>query len=619
MLTGSTDTEVRVWKIGKTKRGSAAVDCVYRLIGHEAAVTCVRFGQMEVLSGDVKGRIFIWWMKTGQVLRRCQVHSSPVKCIQFDSIHIVSGGADHSVCITDIATGEVSSATSSRFLAVPKLTPLHVPFISQVMQTLRGHTMGVIALAFDSERIISVSGDNTVRYWQWGQQTPPSDKLHVLDKGETLLSVAKRYSITVDELMRWNGVTDARQCFAGMTLIVRKADPDKLTDAEKLLLQKEKRAEGGARLAEKVGKDTAATDAMLQEGAKLFKYDRVHKIATDIDFFSLGNRLFGAQKRQLELFPDTVDPNVDTRNLAGRLKADEDRKREEARAADKGISDFARVPEQSTDNDEDAAALAWALKTGSKVRPRYFLSADNEDEWGAVAEGLAVTMLQMLVEYEAYDVVMEQKRRLRSKQSVIGRINTRQLQLEEEKRSAASTTATTAAAQVGADRAVLVHGGDEIVPSSIEPVRTSSSSGALPGDADVATVGVLPVLPVLVLGGHKPSGDNDSRPPSREEKARARREQKAAELARRKEAIKRSVAAGAAGKGGRTKSRSPERGGAQAVGPAGPGADASNDVVEAPWPRSKGRSKGQHAEDGEAGPGGAESALRLPPIPGASR
>ena len=107
MLTGSTDTEVRVWKIGKTKRGSLAVDCQYRLIGHEEAVTCVRYGQIEVVSGDVKGRIFIWRMKTGEILRRCQVHNGPIKCMQFDSLHIVSGGADHSVCITDIATGEV--------------------------------------------------------------------------------------------------------------------------------------------------------------------------------------------------------------------------------------------------------------------------------------------------------------------------------------------------------------------------------------------------------------------------------------------------------------------------------------------------------------------------------
>ena len=67
---------------------------------------------MLALTGDVKGRIFIWWLKTGQILRKCQVHTGQVKCMQFDSIHIVSGGSDHSVCITDIATGEVSIHTA---------------------------------------------------------------------------------------------------------------------------------------------------------------------------------------------------------------------------------------------------------------------------------------------------------------------------------------------------------------------------------------------------------------------------------------------------------------------------------------------------------------------------
>lgn len=107
MLTGSMDTEVRVWKISRTKKHSLHVECTYRLIGHETAVTCVRYGAMEVLSGDTKGRIFIWWMKTGQILRKCQVHDGPVKCMQFDALHIVSGGCDNSVAITDIATGEV--------------------------------------------------------------------------------------------------------------------------------------------------------------------------------------------------------------------------------------------------------------------------------------------------------------------------------------------------------------------------------------------------------------------------------------------------------------------------------------------------------------------------------
>ena len=40
------------------------------------------------------------------------------------------------------------------------------------------------------------------------------------------------------------------------------------------------------------------------------------------------------------------------------------------------------------------------------MRPRYFISADNEDEWGEVADGLAVVMLTMLVEYEVTLLIM---------------------------------------------------------------------------------------------------------------------------------------------------------------------------------------------------------------------
>jgi WD40 repeat protein len=90
LLTGGADHEVRVWKVSSKNRHSARADCTYRMMGHDCAVTCVRYGKMEILSGDMQGRIFIWWMNTGEIIRRCQVHKGPVKCMQFDSVHIVS-------------------------------------------------------------------------------------------------------------------------------------------------------------------------------------------------------------------------------------------------------------------------------------------------------------------------------------------------------------------------------------------------------------------------------------------------------------------------------------------------------------------------------------------------
>ncbi len=56
-----------------------------------------------------------------------------------------------------------------------------------------------------------------------------------------------------------------------------------------------------------------------------------------------------------------------------------------------------------------------------------FLSVEN-------ANSIVSLYFSSLPWCQVYDVVMEQKRMLRSKQSVIGRINTRQLQIEQEEK-----------------------------------------------------------------------------------------------------------------------------------------------------------------------------------------
>ena len=217
LLTASADEEVRVWEISHKHKHTLSVDCKYRLVGHDTGITCVRYGKLEVISGDVEGRIFLWWTETGKILREMHVHTGSVKCMQFDAIHIVSGGCDNTVCITDIATGDV-------------------------LQSLRGHTGHILAVCFDTERILSASGDNTARFWSWGKKTLPEDKIHILNQGETLVAIAKMYDITANDLAVWNGITDMRkQMYAGMNLIVRKGDPSAPTAAERMAEERVRR------------------------------------------------------------------------------------------------------------------------------------------------------------------------------------------------------------------------------------------------------------------------------------------------------------------------------------------------------------------------------------------
>lgn len=368
-------------------RMKVTVEVGTKLVGHEVPVTCVKYGNMEVLSGDVLGRIFIWWLTTGQILRKCQVHQGPVKAIQFDSVHIVSGGTDAAVCITDIATGE----------------PL---------QSLRGHTKAVLAMAFDSERILSVGGDNTVRYWTWGKKSGPQDKLHVLAPAETLAMVAKTYQLTVDQLMKWNGITESRQCHPGMKLIVKKGDPNSLTAAEKQAAERElRKSRGMARASKKLKGAGAKDEVRALKVAMAERYHRVQTLAMDQDPFSLNNRLFGHEKRQLELFPDTTLDHGEEYSLGARILA----------AAETG-------------NDPQADALRKQNKHQRAVQRaiRYFISTDNEDEWGSVADELGATMIEMMVELIGYEVVIEAKNAQRSRFSVMGRISIYQDHLHSE-------------------------------------------------------------------------------------------------------------------------------------------------------------------------------------------
>ena len=364
MLSGSADEEVRVWAITEKSKHTTTVDCRNRLIGHETVITCVKYSKLEIISADVQGRIFIWWMKTGQVIRKIQAHESAIKCIQFDAVHIVSAGIDHCVDVIDIATGEV-------------------------VQKLRGHEGAVIAVAFDSTRIVTAGGDNTLRYWQWGKKTLPQDKFHVLNSGESLVTVSKMYPGTsVDELMVWNGIKEARQIYNGMKLIVKKGDPGALTEAEKVAMERERRrlAQAGG-MASRVKEKGSLPSSMA-------KYDRVHRIATDMDYHSLGNRMFKQAKADRELFPDKIDLNANPLALSQRMLND------------------------------------TTKREAPTPKGRYFMNKENEEEWGPVSDKVAGAMVELLVEFISYEMVVENKRQLRSTESVIGRIHAYEAHIE---------------------------------------------------------------------------------------------------------------------------------------------------------------------------------------------
>ena len=183
------------------------VKCVRRLKGHGCRVTVVKYGKLEIISGDSEGKIIVWWLKTGDIVQKCQAHQGLVTDLQFDATKIVTSGVDHNLQVIDITTGEV-------------------------LQTLRGHEAPVVAVAFDSMQIISTSSDGILRHWEWGSASQKADKLHIYDSGDNLAKISRKYKVPIPNIIKWNGIKDVKKLYIGQKLIVQKGDPDEPTEAE---------------------------------------------------------------------------------------------------------------------------------------------------------------------------------------------------------------------------------------------------------------------------------------------------------------------------------------------------------------------------------------------------
>ena len=330
-----------------------------------------------------------------------------MKCLQFDALHIVSGGSDASLCITDIATGDVIQTIrahqNNQFNENEENTSTKNKSKNESKngeEIKKKISNQVLAVAFDMSRIISAGTDNNLRYWEWGKKTGPQDKHHVLDKGQTLVTVSKLHNVPVDDLMKWNGIIEMRQAFEGMRLIVRKGDPDEQTHAEKMAKERENRKIASSTVSVKKKKSLD----QKSPGAGLALKSRVERSATDGNKTSMSNRMSSKAKADCELFPDPADTYKDPQTLNSRIARQ--------RSAGDG--------------------LKYEIKADKED---YHIRPANESEWGPVSDSLAIAMLNMLVEYEAYEVAKSVRSLPRENMSMMGRMhaNAERLRIEKEK------------------------------------------------------------------------------------------------------------------------------------------------------------------------------------------
>ena len=116
----------------------------------EGNVTTLCYGELEIITGDNRGCISVWWIESGELLQNFKAHDGAITSIKVDATKAVSCAVDSVVAISDVIRG-------------------------QVLQKLRGLNAPILAIHFDSKQITSISSDGEIRVWSWENRSGQKD------------------------------------------------------------------------------------------------------------------------------------------------------------------------------------------------------------------------------------------------------------------------------------------------------------------------------------------------------------------------------------------------------------------------------------------------------------
>ena len=114
LLSGSADTTIRIWDIHKHIKSKTDRVCVRVVQGHKRTVRCLRFGlKNEFASASADYEVRVWVIRgiEGHPFKhvtcrwRFIAHGCPVTCLEMKGVEIVSGGEDGKICLWDLERG----------------------------------------------------------------------------------------------------------------------------------------------------------------------------------------------------------------------------------------------------------------------------------------------------------------------------------------------------------------------------------------------------------------------------------------------------------------------------------------------------------------------------------
>ena len=156
LVSGGMDHSIRIWDLR-----------THRLVGkpllkHQSEVLCLRFNPRRhsdiIISGGANGELIASKFSRRTMIKAIvKAHADGILSVKFDDNIVITGSADQTIKIWTLAS--VTGADGSD------------RWPNQPFRTLVGHDGGVNCIDFLGDRLVSGSGDNTVRLWSISQGT----------------------------------------------------------------------------------------------------------------------------------------------------------------------------------------------------------------------------------------------------------------------------------------------------------------------------------------------------------------------------------------------------------------------------------------------------------------
>ena len=196
---GDIHGEIFLWKL--EKETDKKLSRKLRLQeSNKIKVTVIKSSQLELICGDAEGVITIYWLESGEVLRKEKIHQKRITDLQFDATTLVSCSTDMYIKVIDITT-------------------------CQVLQTIMAHG-SPISICYDRMFLLSLEADGTLKQWFWQSQYEHEqvDKYHNFAEGDSLEKISIQYGVRIKDLLDWNRKRDLKNLHPGQKLIVMRGN-----------------------------------------------------------------------------------------------------------------------------------------------------------------------------------------------------------------------------------------------------------------------------------------------------------------------------------------------------------------------------------------------------------